>query len=110
MNVSELIIIFGFLFGLLIVGIYTFSIYHASKTIFPGSGSPISMSQALLSSLHVTGQLLFGIVASIVIALLIIEKIIESEAGLPILSALVAYLLGKSYKDISFLQKQKTEK
>ena len=81
----------------------------ASKSIFQGSGDPFSMSQALLSSLHITGQLIFGVLTIIILALLILNKIISSDAGLPIFSAIVAYLLGKSYKDISFIQKKKTD-
>lgn len=108
MTVSILILMAGAITGLFIVGIYTFSIWHASKTIFAGSDAPISMSQALLSSLHITGQLLFGVIAVIVLSVLMTEGIINSEAGLPIFSAMVAYLLGKGYKDISFLPKSKS--
>ena len=60
------------------------------------------MSQALLSSLHITSQMIFGVFGVVILAWLISRDIITAEAGLPILSATTAYLLGKSYKDVGF--------
>jgi len=95
------IIIWCGLVAALIIGIiYVVLLFVAKNSIFAGSGSPISMSQALLSSFHVLGQIFFGILAIIVVAVLIESKQITSDAGLPIFSAIVGYLLGKGFKDI----------
>lgn len=107
MDLNAVIIIIGLAVAVLMVIIYTLSIYWGQKSIFSGSGSPISMAQMLLSSLQTSGQMLFGLLAVVILALLILNKIISSDAGLPMFSAVVAYLLGKTYKDISFLPRKK---
>lgn len=105
MNIIYILIGIGIAFSIMIAVLYLWAIHIASKSIFPGSGAPISMSQVLLSSIHVTSQILFGLLAIIIISILLFEKIISSDAGLPIMSAIVAYLLGKGAKDIGPLTK-----
>ncbi len=107
MDPNIVILNIGGVTAIVIVTIYATSLSCGEKSIFRGSGSPISMAQMLLSSLHATGQILFGISAIMLLALLILNDTISSDAGLPIFSAIVAYLLGKTYKDISFLSKKK---
>ena len=72
----------------------------SSKSIFPGSGSPVSMAKIVLSSIHLTAQILFGILVIGILCVMIMEGKIESNAGLPIVSGVVGYLLGKSFKDV----------
>ncbi|MCP3901990.1 MAG: hypothetical protein GY715_00015 [Planctomycetes bacterium] len=72
-----------------------------STAIFRGSGRPVEMAQTLLSSIHITSQMLFGLLAVALVCLLMAEKIVSTEAGLPLLSAVVGYLLGKGFKDVS---------
>lgn len=110
MDILWIVVGGGLVAGALIVGIYCASIYVAYKSIFPESGRPISMSQALLSSLHMAGQILFGILAIVILAGLISVNTITSESGLPILSAIIAYLLGKGYRDIGFNPSKSSQK
>ena len=67
--------------------------------IFTGSGAPISMAKMVLSSIQITSQILFGILAISILCVMILEDKIKSEAGLPVISGIVGYLLGKSFKD-----------
>lgn len=98
---------------LIIVGafgfIYIRALDKASKEIWHGSGDPLSMSQMLLASLYANGQILFGIFALSMLFLLIKNKLISSEAGLPIFSALSAYLLGRGFRESVFLSKNKED-
>ena len=89
--------------------IYIRALDKASKEIWHGSGDPLSMSQMLLVSLHASGQVLFGIFALSILFLLIKNNLVSSEAGLPILSALAAYLLGRGFRESIFLSKNKED-
>ena len=92
-----------------IIGFGMYSLNIGSRKIFPGSGTPISMAQMLLSSIHVTSQILLGVLIIAIISLLISNKIITAEAGLPVLSVISGYLLGKNFKDISFNPTKKSK-
>lgn len=107
MSATSLILIVGSAIVLVMIAIYVFAIIVGMKSIFPGSGSPISMAQTLLSSIHVTIQHLLGALIIILICLLMIEDIITSEAGLPLLSAVSGYLLAKSFKDVNITPTKK---
>jgi uncharacterized membrane protein YeaQ/YmgE (transglycosylase-associated protein family) len=72
----------------------------SAKSIFSGSGKPVSMAKIVLSSIHITAQILFGVLVIGIICVMIMEDKIKSEAGLPIISGIVGYLLGKSFKDV----------
>lgn len=108
MNETTLILIVGGAIILVMIAIYVFAILVGNKSIFPGSGSPISMAQTLLSSIHVTIQHLLGALIIILICLLMVEDIITSEAGLPLLSAVSGYLLAKSFKDVNITPTKKS--
>lgn len=88
---------------LLIVIIIIYSIFImrlSARNIFQGSGKPISMAKIVLSSIHITAQILFGILVIGIISIMIVENKVESQAGLPIISGIIGYLLGKSFKDV----------
>ncbi|MEP1779744.1 hypothetical protein [Reichenbachiella sp.] len=93
--------------GIIIFGMYSLNV--GGKKIFEGSGSPISMAQMLLSSIHITSQILLGVLIVTVISLLIANEIITEEAGLPVLSVISGYLLGKNFKDVSFNASKKSQ-
>jgi len=101
MGLINIILIVGGIICLLMITIYITAIIVAGQSIFPGSGSPISMAQTLLSSIHVTAQHLLGVLIIILICILMVSKIVTSEAGLPLLSAVAGYLLAKTFKDIN---------
>lgn len=88
--------------SILIIGFGAYTLRIGSNEVFRGSGSPIAMAQMLLSSIHVTSQILLGVLIVTIISLLVSNKIISSESGLPVLSVISGYLLGKNFKDISF--------
>lgn len=92
------------MFGVTCIGIIGFGVYSlavGAKRIFEGSGSPIAMAQMLLGSIHVTSQILLGLLIISIISLLISAKIVDAASGLPVLSVVSGYLLGKSFKDVS---------
>ncbi|MFI5159098.1 MAG: hypothetical protein ACHQF4_09550 [Sphingobacteriales bacterium] len=85
----------------LIVIVYLWAVMRlTAEKVFTGSGAPISMAKMVLSSIQITSQILFGVLAIVVITILIIEDKIRSDAGLPVISGIVGYILGKSFKDV----------
>lgn len=82
--------------------IFCKSVLVAKSTIFSLGKSPISLSKALLSYLHVTNQTLFGIFIVTTLTLLMMENVIESDAGLPLLSAVAGYLLARGTSEVGF--------
>ena len=92
-----------------IIGFGAYSISVGSKSVFKDSGAPISMAQMLLSSIHITSQILLGVLIVTILSLLIANEIISDEAGLPVLSVISGYLLGKNFKDVSFVPSKKSK-
>ena len=78
-----------------------FSIYLTAKYVWKDGDVPLSKTKLLLTYLQSIAQILFGFFVVFVISLLISNKAINSEAGLPVMSAFVAYVLGKGLKDVS---------
>ena len=103
------ILIVGGVASALILGNAAWSLYVAMKSIFPGSGVPIPMAHVLLSSMYLMAQQFVAIFLIITIEVLICSGKIESQAGLPIISAVVGYTLGKSFKDVAITPPQKTK-
>jgi hypothetical protein len=110
METKTLIIIVSGVIVFIMILIYVVSLYYGAKNIFRGSGSPISMAQTLLSSIHITIQHLLGVLIIVLISLLMTEEIITSEAGLPLLSAVSGYLLAKTFKDVNITPTKKNDK
>ncbi|HEY8690321.1 MAG TPA: hypothetical protein VIM07_13880, partial [Chitinophagaceae bacterium] len=85
--------------GIIMLLIIVFNFYVmniGSKKVFEGSGTPISMAQAILNSIQATSQFLFGIYIVSVLFILIIEETISSEVGIPIITSVVGFLLGRT--------------
>ncbi|MGP8212277.1 MAG: hypothetical protein ACLQU0_12510 [Syntrophobacteraceae bacterium] len=108
MDITSMVLLIACFVCLLIVAIYFNGHRIAGKSIFPGSGSPISMAQTLLSSIHVVTQHLLGVLIITLMCILMIKNIVTSEAGLPLLSAVAGYLLGKTFKDVEISPTHKT--
>jgi hypothetical protein len=109
-TLSWVIIAGGVLASFFIIGFGIFSLYIGEKSIFPGSGIPASMAQMLLSSVHITSQHLLGALIIVILSLLMAHQVLTTEAGLPLLSAVIGYLLGKNFKDVSFTSENKSQK
>ncbi|MFH1187596.1 MAG: hypothetical protein V1688_01905 [bacterium] len=107
MNLIPYIIIGGLITSILIVGFAIFSLRIGEKSIFHGSGAPTSMAQMLLSSVHVTSQNIIGILIIVILSLLITGNVLTTESGMPLLSVIIGYLLGKNFKDVSFTPQEK---
>jgi hypothetical protein len=101
MQKSSLLILAATVFVILLVIIYGWYIMWLSATnIFRGSGKPISMAKVVLSSVHITAQILFGVLVIGIVSVMMLEGKITPDAGLPVISGIVGYLLGKSFKDV----------
>lgn len=109
MEVTSIVLLVGGIVSLLMITIYITALVIAMKSIFHGSGSPISMAQTLLSSIHVTTQHLLGVLIIILICILMVKNIVTSEAGLPLLSAVAGYLLAKTFKDVNISPTKKSK-
>lgn len=94
--VSNIILLSTGIIILLII-IYNFYVmYIASKKVFPGSGAPISMAQTILNSIQATSQFLFGMFIVSILFVLVIEKTITAEVGIPIVTSVIGFLLGRT--------------
>ena len=96
-----IVIIGGSLICSLIIFFGAYSLYVCSKCIFPGSGNPPKMAQMVLSSVHITSQVLFSIFIIVILILLMIKEIVTTDAGLPLLSAVTGYILAKNIRDVA---------
>lgn len=109
-TLSWVIVVGGILASAFIIGFGIFSLQIGERSVFHGSGVPASMAQMLLSSVHITSQHLLGVLIIVVLTLLMVHRVLNTEAGLPLLSAVVGYLLGKNFKDVSFTSESKNQK
>ena len=109
MELTNTVLIIGGIICLLMITIYITAIVVGKKSIFPGSGSPISMAQTLLSLIHVISQYFLGVLIIILICILMVNKVVTSEAGLPLLSAVAGYLLAKTFKDVNISPSKKSK-
>jgi len=98
---SWIVIIGGLLICALVVYFGTFSLRVCEKSIFHGSGVPAKMAQMVLSSVHITSQVLFSIFVIVILILLMLQEVITTDAGLPLLSAVAGYILGKNFRDVA---------
>lgn len=80
----------------LIIVYNTFAIWIAAKNVFKGSGAPISMAQAVINSIQSTSQFLFGVFIVTILFVLITEKTITSEVGIPVVTSVIGFLLGRT--------------
>src|SRR5665647_1990122 len=90
---SWVIIIGEILASLFIIGFGMFSLYIGEKSIFHGSGLPTSMAQTLLSSVHITPKYLLEVLVIVILSLLMVHRVLSTEAGLPLLSAVIGLSL-----------------
>lgn len=110
MEATSIVLIVGGSVCLLMIAIYIVALIVAMKSIFQNSGSPISMAQTLLSSIHVTSQHLLGVLIIMLICILMLNKTVTSDAGLPLLSAVAGYLLAKTFRDVNIAPTKKSNK
>jgi hypothetical protein len=108
MDTTILVLLAGAAICLAILILFFMSLRVANQHIFPGSGRPAVMAQMLLSSIHLGAQHLLGVFVIAVLSILLVKKIISTETGLPLLSAIAGYLLGKNFRDVSFTPTEHT--
>ncbi len=110
MNLTLTALVLGIITIISVEVFYFLVLRSMAEKIAIGSGSPISISRIFLSSLYSSSQIIFGIIFTVILAMLMSENFIPSEAGLPVLSAVVVYILGKERKDILERSLQSKEK
>lgn len=71
------------------------ALYIANDNIFPYSGMPVQMLNKLYEALALSSQAIIALIFVTVIGVLIAEGKVESQAGLPILSAVIGYTVAK---------------
>ena len=86
------LVIFG-LMGL----IYFLAAKYGFKLIFPGSGTPEAMSRILFNSVYTLLQFIIGIGVIVFLSILFINDSIDANVGVPVIAAIIAYLLGKGF-------------
>jgi uncharacterized membrane protein YeaQ/YmgE (transglycosylase-associated protein family) len=99
MLTSSIVVLSIIVLAIILISYYGYKVLGISATsIFTGSGKPIFMAKIVLSHTYIIIQIIFGILIAGIICIMIMEDKIKSEAGLPIVSGIVGYLLGKSFK------------
>lgn len=99
-NLALLVVTTIFLMAL--IPLFSYAFRTAGTSIFPGSGDPPAMGKILIKAIRTSSEIVFGFFGVIIIALLLANNFITSESGLPIIASIVAYILGKGFKDLSF--------
>ena len=94
--INTILTIFSVAIGIFFI-LYAIALYLASEKIFSGSGVPITMANILLRSIMTAGQIIVGIAILTVITILIVSNKISSDTGLPIISILTGYLVGRNF-------------
>lgn len=102
-TISYFIIGLTILIVLIIVLYNSYVITLSSKNIFPGSGKPVSMIQSILSAIQANSQYLFGFFIVSMFLVLVVENILDKEIAIPIITAVVGYLLGKTGKNTNII-------
>lgn len=110
MLISSWVIIIACFLIIVTIIIFQLKIQHLSgKSIYENSGSPRDMAKAVLSSIHITSQILFAIIIIGLLCVLMTEKVVEPNSVIPVIASMAGYILGKSFKDISATsEKEKT--
>ena len=95
----------GALIGLIIV--YLITAHFGFKNLFPGSGDPFSMAKALFGIVSFLSQAIVGLTVIVMILVSISLKIITSDVGFPVITAVIGYLLASNVRDAVFGEKKK---
>jgi hypothetical protein len=91
------ILIISGICSLLIISFGIYSLSISKDNIFIGSGKPEKMASMVLESIYLMAKNLVGIFIISSILVTMSEKLISNEQGLPIVTLVVGYLLGKDF-------------
>ena len=93
--ISICILISASILSMAIIIKNTIIFFIANDNIFPYSGMPVQMLNKLYEALLLSSQAILAVIFVTIIAVLIAERIVESQAGLPIISAIIGYTVAK---------------
>jgi len=96
-STTIIILIISGICNLLIISFGFYSLYISKENIFKGSGKPEKMALMVLESIYLMAKNLAGIFIITSILIIMSEKLISNEQGLPIVTLVVGYLLGKDF-------------
>lgn len=85
---------FLFFFAILLTNIL--GLLVGKEKIFGGSGVPGLMAKAINNLSLLNSQFLFGSLIASLILIGITEKVIESNVGIPIITSIIGFLIGKN--------------
>ena len=71
------------------------ALFIANDNIFPYSGMPVQMLNKLYEALLLSSQTMLALAFVTILAVLIAEGKVESQAGLPIISIIIGYTVAK---------------
>lgn len=83
--------------SLFILSFGLYSLCISKNKVFPGSEKPEKMASMILESIYLMAKSLIGVFIVTAILLLMSEKIISNEQGLPIVTLIVGYIVGKEF-------------
>ena len=96
-NSTIVVLIISGICNLFIISFGFYSLCVSKKSIFSGSGQPEKMASMVLQSIYLMAKNLVGVFIITVILILMSEKLILNDQGLPIVTLVVGYLLGKEF-------------
>ena len=97
MDLGYIIFVITIVIYVLMGLIYFLAARYGFKLLFPGAGTPEDMSKVLFSSIFNIIQFVIGIGVIAIIAILFVTDSIEPNVGLPVVAAIVGFLLGKGF-------------
>lgn len=99
MDITEITLIIFVTAIVVFAIVFIIALILASRNIFSGSGSPVDMANVLLQSIMAAGQIIVGLAILAIITVLMVAKEISAEVGLPIITAITAYLVGRNFNN-----------
>lgn len=92
----ELLIARGVLLILLVFALLVIvGLIAAAKNLFKGSGAPKELAKSLWAALQSSGHIVLATGAVGALMILMVAKVITSDAGLPLVASILGYVLAK---------------
>lgn len=98
MELIYILCMIAFVFLIMIISFFLMAKY-GFKEIFPNSGMPDIMGKILLASGYTFFQFMTGLLIIGIVVILIYKQILKTDVGIPIITTIAGYLLGRVFTD-----------
>jgi hypothetical protein len=98
MELIYILCMIAFVFLIMIIAFFLMAKY-GFKEIFPNSGMPDIMGKILLASGYTFFQFMTGLLIIGIVVILIYKQILKTDVGIPIITTIAGYLLGRVFTE-----------